>query len=160
MVKIKKSVKKKIDKKKVSDRLKSYLKSRNYSCLYYNMYQEFSEKELALLPPPNYVLSAENLDEDWDGSVLFIGGKLNEKKNNNIKKIYEKMSSPKWVVVFGSIAMSGGISGQDGFGVKEITNIVKVDFFVPGNPCDKNKIKTTLNQLEKRIQHETYLSKK
>ena len=153
---VKKKEKKGINQKpKKSRRILSYFKANNYSCLYYNVYQGLSESRSLLLPPPDYVLSIENIDSEWNGSVLFISGKLNNKKLMNIKKIYQKMGNPKWVVVLGSIAMSGGINASNGFGMKQIEEEVSVDLFIPGNPCSCDAIKDGLESLKNKIQNET-----
>ncbi|MFQ6081151.1 MAG: NADH-quinone oxidoreductase subunit B [Candidatus Bathyarchaeia archaeon] len=65
--------------------------------------------------------------------AIFIVGVISRKMAERIKMLYEQMPDPKFVIAFGSCAISKGPFYDSPFVVKA-EDIVPVDVFVPGCP--------------------------
>ncbi|RLE83969.1 MAG: NADH-quinone oxidoreductase subunit B [Thermoprotei archaeon] len=66
--------------------------------------------------------------------VMVVSGSVPRKIRDRLKRIYEQMPNPKFVVAVGSCAMSGGVF-QDCYNVMEgVDKIIPVDAYVPGCP--------------------------
>lgn len=66
--------------------------------------------------------------------ILIVTGTLNKKSSERLKRIYEQMPNPKFVIACGACAISGGVfSGS--YSVHSRTDkIVPVDLAIPGCP--------------------------
>jgi NADH-quinone oxidoreductase B subunit len=66
--------------------------------------------------------------------VMVVSGSVPRKIRDRLKRIYEQMPEPKFVVAVGSCAISGGVF-QDCYNVMEgVDKIIPVNAFVPGCP--------------------------
>lgn len=66
--------------------------------------------------------------------VMVVSGSVPRKVRDRLKRIYEQMPVPKFVVAVGSCAISGGVF-QDCYNVMEgVDKIIPVNAFVPGCP--------------------------
>lgn len=65
--------------------------------------------------------------------VLWVIGTVSQRQAPVLKRIYEQMMSPKWVLAFGTCASTGGF--YDNYTtLPGIDKIVPVDVYVPGCP--------------------------
>lgn len=65
--------------------------------------------------------------------LLLVMGTISYKQAPILKRIYDQMPMPKWVVAYGACAASGGF--YDNYNtVQGIDTIVPVDVYVPGCP--------------------------
>ena len=65
--------------------------------------------------------------------LLMVVGTLTHKQAPVLRKVYEQMCEPKWVMAFGVCATSGGFY-QNYAAVAGIDKIIPVDIYVPGCP--------------------------
>lgn len=83
--------------------------------------------------------------------LLMVVGTINHKLAPVLRRIYEQMAEPKWVVAFGACASSGGF--YDNYTtVAGIDKIIPVDMYIPGCPPRPETVIDALMLLQRDIQ--------
>ncbi|MGB8933059.1 MAG: NADH-quinone oxidoreductase subunit B [Anaeromyxobacteraceae bacterium] len=83
--------------------------------------------------------------------LLLIVGTINIKQAPVLRRIYDQMADPKWVLAFGACASSGGF--YDNYAVVQgADRIVPVDVYVPGCPPRPEQVIDGIMMLQKKIQ--------
>ena len=83
--------------------------------------------------------------------LLMVVGTVTERQAPVLKRIYEQMCEPKWVVAFGVCASSGGFY-QNYSTVPGIDHIIPVDAYIPGCPPMPEQVLDALIMLQDKIQ--------
>ncbi len=86
--------------------------------------------------------------------VLICAGRLPFKLAPVIRRIYDQMPQPKWVISMGACASSGGIFDNYAM-VQGIDTVVPVDVYVPGCPPRPEGLLYGILLLQKKIKGET-----
>jgi len=83
--------------------------------------------------------------------LLIVVGTVNIKQGPILRRVYEQMCDPKWVIAFGVCASSGGF--YDNYAVVQgIDHIVPVDVYIPGCPPKPEQVLDGLMMLQDKIQ--------
>ncbi len=84
--------------------------------------------------------------------ILVCTGPVTRQIEPRLKRIYDQMPSPKWVLAIGSCSCSGGIF-HDGYNVLGgIDKVLPVDMYVAGCPCRPEAIIDGFLELLEKIE--------
>jgi NADH-quinone oxidoreductase subunit B len=86
--------------------------------------------------------------------VLICAGRLPFKLAPVIRRIYDQMTQPKWVISMGACASTGGIFDNYAM-VQGIDTIVPVDVYVPGCPPRPEGLLYGILLLQKKVRGES-----
>ncbi len=82
--------------------------------------------------------------------VLFVVGTVNHKLAPILKRVYDQMTEPRWVVAFGACASTGGV--YDNYAtVPGIDHIIPVDIYIAGCPPRPESVLKGLMKLQEKI---------
>jgi NADH-quinone oxidoreductase subunit B len=85
--------------------------------------------------------------------ILIVAGTITDKMGPVLKKIYDQMPDPKWVISMGACACSGGF--YRAYHVMQgIDEIIPVDVYVPGCPPSPEGLIYGILQLKERVTRE------
>lgn len=85
--------------------------------------------------------------------LLFVVGTIVQRLAPVLRRVYEQMTEPKWVVSFGACTSSGG--PYDNYAVLQgIDRIVPVALYILGCPPRPEAVLDGLIKLQDRVQHE------
>lgn len=83
--------------------------------------------------------------------VMIVAGTLTNKMAPALRKVYDQMPEPRWVVSMGSCANGGGYYHYSYSVVRGCDRIVPVDIYVPGCPPTAEGLLYGLLQLSKKV---------
>ena len=85
--------------------------------------------------------------------LMIVAGTVTLKMAPVVKRIYDQMPDPKWVVSMGSCANSGGPFRHGYHVVKGVDRVVPVDVYVPGCPPTPDSLMYGLLKLQEQVSH-------
>jgi len=80
-----------------------------------------------------------------------VAGTIVDKEGPVLKRIYDQMPEPKWVISMGVCASSGGFY-RSYHTMQGIDEIVPVDVYVPGCPPSPEALLAAVMKIQERIQ--------
>jgi NADH-quinone oxidoreductase subunit B len=87
--------------------------------------------------------------------VMIVAGRLSKKMAPVMRRVYEQMPDPKWVISMGACASSGGMFNNYAI-VQNVDSVVPVDIYVPGCPPRPEALIFAVMQLQKKVRGEAF----
>ena len=88
--------------------------------------------------------------------LIMCAGTITHKMAPALKRLYDEMAEPKYVIAVGGCAISGGPFKSSYHVVKGIEEILPVDVFIPGCPPRPEAILYGMMQLQRKVKVEKF----
>jgi NADH-quinone oxidoreductase subunit B len=97
-------------------------------------------------------LGCRLVDDHRNADALFVSGPITPAMAVELKRMYEEMREPKFVVAVGSCASTGGMFSMEGeHQLCGLDKFIPVDLFIPGCPPRPESLIHAVLRLQERI---------
>jgi NADH-quinone oxidoreductase subunit B len=86
--------------------------------------------------------------------VMIVSGRVSRKMAPVLRRIYDQMPEPKWVISMGACATSGGVFDNYAI-VQGVDKVVPVDVYIPGCPPRPEMLIHAVIMLQEKIMKES-----
>ncbi len=91
--------------------------------------------------------------------VMIVSGRVSRKMAPVLRRIYDQMPEPKWVISMGACATSGGVFDNYAI-VQGVDKIVPVDVYIPGCPPRPEMLIHAVMMLQEKVSKESVRDRK
>ena len=91
--------------------------------------------------------------------VMIVSGRVSRKMAPVLRRIYDQMPEPKWVISMGACATSGGVFDNYAI-VQGVDKVVPVDVYIPGCPPRPEMLIHAVIMLQDKIMKESVRDRK
>jgi NADH-quinone oxidoreductase subunit B len=91
--------------------------------------------------------------------VMIVSGRVSRKMAPILRRIYDQMPEPKWVISMGACATSGGVFDNYAI-VQGVDKVVPVDVYIPGCPPRPEMLIHAIMMLQDKLSKDSVLDRK
>ncbi|MES9898598.1 MAG: NADH-quinone oxidoreductase subunit B family protein [Sedimenticola sp.] len=91
--------------------------------------------------------------------VMIVAGTLTNKMGPAMRKVYDQMAEPRWVISMGTCANGGGYYHDSYAVVRGCDRVVPVDIYVPGCPPTAEALLYGILQLQEKIKRTSTIAR-
>jgi len=91
--------------------------------------------------------------------LMIVSGRVSTKMAPVLKRLYDQMPNPKWVIAMGACASCGGVFNNYAI-VQGVDRVVPVDMYIPGCPPRPEQLIEGILKLHAKVEKERLFERK